>query len=141
MPGCPSCGGDSDRAGACIWCRVKASGRSSGNYPHNPNDTLKDIRRLCRRWIDRPLTTLEADRLAELMTELTSELDGGGPLPSAWAAPRRRMRRRIETTPPLPEGPESDAQPPSGPPPVVLPGMGSRCSGSRMTYPWQETRR
>jgi hypothetical protein len=119
MPGCPSCGGDSDRAGACVWCRVKASGRASGNYLHNPDDALKQIRRLCRRWIDHPLSTLEGERLAELVTEMISELDGGGPLPTAWATPRRRPRRLIEDTPPLPGGPEVDGEPPNATPPVV----------------------
>lgn len=135
MPGCPSCGSDSDRAGACIWCRVKASGRMTGNYPHNPDTSLKEVRRLIRKWVDRPLTTLEGDRLAELVTEMVAELDGGGPLPTAWATPRRRPRRRIEDTPPLPEGPESDAQPPSGPPPVVLPNRDYRDSRSRFVFP------
>lgn len=135
MPGCPSCGGDSDRAGACIWCRVKASGRSSGNYPHNPDATVREIRRLTVKWIDRPLSTLEADRLAELVTEMVSELDGGGALPTAWATPRRRPRRRIEDTPPLPEGPESDAEPPPGPPSVVLPKGDYGDSGGRFVFP------
>lgn len=100
---CHSCGGPSDRDGACVWCRLRPRGGlfASSPYPYNPDGLLEQIRTLIADWMDDPLTTAESDRLIQCVSELVAELDNGGVLPTAWAGPRRKPPRAIEDIPPL----------------------------------------
>lgn len=110
---CSSCGGPSDRDGACVWCRLRPR-MNATPYPYNPDALLEQIRTLIADWTDEPLTTAETDRLIMCVSELIAELDNGGIMPTDWAGSRRKRIRPIEDTPPLPDGPETAPESTSG---------------------------